>query len=347
MKNMLKKTAVCAALAIFSAIAPGAHAADAKSIEAAEREGHLVWYTTLLGEATEPLVAEFAKRHPAIKVEVIRASAPLNAKKIIAEAKAGKPVGDLFDGSSTAGLLMAQSLVQPYISPSAKTIPAKFKDPDGYWTSQVLYYMTVGYNPGMIAPDKAPRQWSDLLAPQWRGKMAWSAEEAPTAGQGLIANVLLSMGEVEGMRYLRQLADQRIASIPTNPRKILALVGDKAYPIGLQVMVHHTVMAQREGMTVNWVNMQPLTATGNAIGIVRHAQHPNAARLMVDFVLSEKGQTLLKGANHIPSNPVVKTGFPELDNINVTFISPVLAAANNDKWNGVMRDLFAAPKVTP
>jgi ABC-type Fe3+ transport system substrate-binding protein len=321
-----------------------AHAADPALVQAAQREGRLVWYTTLLGEASQPIVAAFRQRYPGIEVQTIRASAPANAAKVIQEARAGEPIADLFDGSSTAGLLMSHGLVQPYIADSSKSIPAEFKDPQGYWTATVLYYMTLGYNPELITPAEAPSRWRDLLDPKWQGKMAWSTELAPTAAQGLIANVLLTMGQDEGMRYLRQLSQQGIANLNANPRKIVDAVGRKEYPIGLQVMVHHTTMARHEGLQVNWQAMEPLTATGNAIGIVRNATHTNAAKLMVEFILSEQGQVLLKAANHIPANSLVESGFPELSDLKLTFITPVLAAQNDAQWSVVLRELFIKTK---
>lgn len=320
---------------------------EAARVKAAQQEGQLLWYTTLLEEASKPIQQAFMAKYPGIEVKVVRAAAPVNAKKIIDEHKAGAVQADLFDGSSTAGLLMAEQLVQPYISPSAATIPAQFKDPQGYWTSTVLYYMTLGYNPTMVPAGEVPKTWEDLLKPQWQGKMAWSAELAPTAAQGLIGNVLLTMGQEAGMQYLRRLSSQRIANIQINPRRIVGMVARQEYPIGLQLMVHHTVMAQREGQTVNWVRMEPLTATGNAIGIARHAPHPNAARLMVDFILSTSGQSLLKAADHIPSNSLVDSGFPELKDLKVQFISPVLAAQYNAQWTAVFRELFNGPLIVP
>lgn len=341
----LKKSGIVALLALGSigcATAPAG--VDTARVAQAQREGKLVWYTTLLEEASSPIRQAYMARYPGIDVQVVRAAAPINAKKIVDEHQTGAVKADLFDGSSTAGLLMAQKLVQPYMSPSAKTIPAQFKDPDGYWTSTVLYYMTLGYNPKLIKPADAPKTWQDLLAPQWQGKMAWSAELAPTSAQGLIGNVLLSMGQEAGMDYLRRLSSQRIANIQINPRKIVGMVAREEYPIGLQVMVHHTVMAQREGQAVNWVRMEPLTATGNAIGIAKDAPHLAAAKLMVDFILSEDGQKLLKQADHIPSNSLVDSGFPELADVKVRFISPVLAAQYNDQWNTVFRELFTDVK---
>lgn len=340
------KTLLGAAMLMITvaSAAAGATATPDPRIAAAQREGQLLWYTTLLEEASGPVRSAFMAKYPGIDVEVVRAAAPVNAKKIIDENQAGAVQADLFDGSSTAGLLMARQLVQPYISPSAATIPPQFKDPDGFWTSTVLYYMTLGYNPTMVAPADVPKTWQDLLHPRWLNKMAWSDELAPTAAQGLIGNVLLSMGQENGMAYLRQLAHQHIANIQINPRRIVGMVAKKEYPIGLQLMVHHTVMAQREGQTVSWVRMEPLTATGNAIGIARGGPHPNAARLMVDFILSESGQKLLKAADHIPSNSLVDSGFPELKDVKVTFISPVLAARYNEQWTAVYRELFGDVK---
>ena len=90
------------------------HAADAALIEAARKEGKVVWYTTLIvNQAIRPLKEAFEKEYPGIELQYVRADESPTAAKILAEAQAGRVQADVFDGISNmvplkrAGLVVA------------------------------------------------------------------------------------------------------------------------------------------------------------------------------------------------------------------------------------------------
>src|SRR5947208_3414342 len=77
------------------------HAADAALIEAARKEGRVVWYTTLIvNQAIRPLKDAFERHYPGIELQFARADEAPTAAKIIAEAQAGRVQADVFDGIS-------------------------------------------------------------------------------------------------------------------------------------------------------------------------------------------------------------------------------------------------------
>src|SRR5258708_5546455 len=83
-------------------VSRAAHAIDAAVIEAAKREGEVVWYSTqIINQLVRPLAAAFEKKYPGIKVRYTRANANEVAVKIINESRAGRPQSDGFDGTST------------------------------------------------------------------------------------------------------------------------------------------------------------------------------------------------------------------------------------------------------
>jgi len=332
----------CRAALALAILAGPARAADASLVARAEREGQVRWYTTLLVEdAVRPLLDAFQRRHPAIAVEFVRASSTENARKIVAEAEAGATRADVFDGTTTAAVLMQAGLIEPYRAESARDIPDQYKDPDGFWTAQVLYFQTLGYNADLVAATDVPKTFADLLDPKWRGRIVWSVDDGLTSGAGFVANILLTMGEQDGMAYLSRFKTQEIAAMRGGGNAVLKAVAAKKYPLGLPIFNHHTLIERAKGANVDWVKLEPLIGFSNNIGLLKNAPHPDAGRLLIEFILSTDGQTALRNAHHLPASAKVdasdarlKTGF------RVNFISPAMAARHMARWQSVFNELI-------
>ena len=89
----LCSTTVLAVAASFALSFAGAsaHAADAALIEAAKKEGEVVWYSTqIINQLVRPVAAAFEKKYPGIKVRYTRANATEVAVKIFNEVRAGR-----------------------------------------------------------------------------------------------------------------------------------------------------------------------------------------------------------------------------------------------------------------
>src|SRR5215470_2691484 len=75
-------------------------AADDALIDAAKKEGQVVWYTTLIvNQAVRPLAKAFTEKYPGIEVQYSRADSGPTALKVLNEARAGKLQADVFDGN--------------------------------------------------------------------------------------------------------------------------------------------------------------------------------------------------------------------------------------------------------
>src|SRR5262249_60149651 len=198
MCRLLCPRAHWAALALFILGAP-APAADPDLVARAQREGQVRWYTTLLAEdAVRPLLDAFRRRYPAIAVEFVRASSAENARRIVSEAQAGAVRADVFDGTTTAAVLMRAGLIEPYRAENAQDIPDQYKDPDGFWTAQVLYFQTLGYNAELVARREVPTTFAGLLAPKWRGERGGGGDGGVTGGGRGGGQRVLPNGEAGG-----------------------------------------------------------------------------------------------------------------------------------------------------
>jgi ABC-type glycerol-3-phosphate transport system substrate-binding protein len=81
------------------ALAPRpARAADDALVEAARKEGQVVWYTTLIvNQVVRPLQEAFEKKYPGVKLQYSRADDAPTALKILSETRAGRLQADIID----------------------------------------------------------------------------------------------------------------------------------------------------------------------------------------------------------------------------------------------------------
>jgi len=289
----------------------------------------------------KPLVAAFEARYPGIEVDYTRANTPQNARKVIAEAEAGKVEGDVFDGSTTAAPLMAAGLIEPYKADSARDIPDQYKDPDGYWTALLMEYLVPGYNTDLVAPSEVPKSYADFLDPKWRGRIIWASNGGLTGGPGFAANVVMAMGDDAGLAYLEQLKEQQLVELPGDGNSVIKELEKGHYPLALQIFNHHTVIERAKGAHVDWIKLEPVLSFSNNIGLIKNAPHPNAGKLLIDFILSVEGQTVIRNANHIPASSKVEAAVPALKTGFATnYISPTVAVKRSAEWQALYDRVF-------
>lgn len=338
--------ALCAAVLLLGgSISARAAGADTALIEAARREGALAWYSTLIvNQITRPLSLAFEKKYPGIKVQYSRATSSDVALKIINEARAGRIQADVFDGSNTIFPLQDAGLVEPYLVDSARGYPAEFRDKGGLWTTMNLYFLTVGYNTDLVKGADIPKSYDDLLNPKWAGKMAWTTDPTVNGPPGFIQNILALKGEAKGMEYLKALAAQKPVNIPAAQRVVLDKVIAGEFPIGLMIFNHHAAISAAKGAPVAWARTEPLVASANLISIVKGAPHPNAAKLFVEYVLSEEGQKEVAKALYLPAHPDVPALEaelkPEAGHFKARVVTPDMMRAGMDGWIALYQSMF-------
>jgi ABC-type Fe3+ transport system substrate-binding protein len=334
------------AVAFAASLASGsAYAIDASVIEAAKKEGEVVWYSTqIISQLVRPVTVAFEKKYPGIKVRAIRANASEVAVRILNESRAGRVQSDVFDGTSTVVPLKKEGYVLQWQPDAAKAYPALYKDPEGYWVANNLFINTPGFNTGLVPKGTEPRSYRDLLDPKWQGKLAWNGLPSTSGSAGFIGNVLAEMGQDKGMAYLRELSKQRITNVAGSAREVLDQVIAGEYAIALQIFNHHAVISAKKGAPVDWIKMEPATGSLSVISIHKGAPHPNAAKLLVDFIISKQGQEVFRDADYITADPAVPsldpTLKPEQGHFRVHFFSPEAIEDNMPKWKQVFDDLF-------
>ena len=280
-------------VAVLFVACTNALAADAEQTAKAKGEGQVVFYTTMGIDTVRPVTLAFEKQFPFLKVEVLRANSERLFNRIVVEQQTGKLHADVVN-LSVMPLLKTKRVLAPYRSLEMRAFPEKFRDADDTWTGLVGNYAVMGYNSRLVPDASAPRDWFDLTQPRWKGKLAMDVEDYHWFGA-----MLEYFGQEKGKRFMQGLAKQDL-----NWRKghslLAQLVAAGEFSLAL-LYAHRTQLTKERGAPIDWVKTsKPIVVSLNAVGILEKAQRPNAARLLVDFLMSEAGQKLLYDGGQIP-----------------------------------------------
>ncbi|HMA81004.1 MAG TPA: extracellular solute-binding protein, partial [Candidatus Binatia bacterium] len=183
-------------------------AQDAALIQAAKKEGKVVWYTSLALPSSTAIAHYFEKKYPGISVEVHRTGSQRVLQRVMQEAGAGIKNVDLIH-TSDAGhfeLLKAKNLLLKYVPQGVSGFPEGFKDKAGFYFGMRATLSVIAYNPKIIADKDAPQTWKDLLNSKWNGKEV----SAHPGYSGIIMTHVLALVNLYGWDYFRDLAKNKL-----------------------------------------------------------------------------------------------------------------------------------------
>lgn len=337
MKRYLKlslATSLCLALLLGEVFCALGQSETARLIEGAKKEGEVVWYTSMNVGESKPLLDLFEKKYPFIKTELFRASGEKTLNRIITETGAGRWQFDVV-GLSEIGVLVERKLVAPYQSPEAQAYIPEFKDPAGYWTAIYNNYYVLGYNTRQVSEKEAPKQWDDLLDPKWKGRTSIDQEEYPW-----YATLVKAWGKERTQKYMRALAKQDI-QWRKGHTLIAELMSAGEFPVAI-VYAHRIESMKKKGAPVEWVNtLDPIVVSVNAVGISAKPSNPNAAKLLVDFLLSKEVHAKIRSFNRIPARRDVEPLSPKMDQSKLKLkVVPHDTAESYNKYIKEFREIF-------
>ena len=297
-----------AALLCGGILVPRAEAASNKEvIEAAKKEGEVVYYTTMTLSQSKKVVDKFQKKYPFIKTELFRTGGGPLLNKIVTEDRGGRNAWDVTVGRGEMVLpLMERKLLASYHSPEAKSIEKDLVDPEGFWTAYYVNPYVLGFNTNLVKKASAPKTYEDLLDPKWKGKKISIDDEA----FGLLSGLIRAWGKEKAVDFFKKLAAQNPVLMRGNTNRVqLTVAGEYS------LIVAYAPTIQREtsrGAPIDWVPLEPVPVQVNPTMIAANAPHPNAARLLSDFLLSKEGQTMLVGFHRVPVREDVDPDPPRL-----------------------------------
>src|SRR5947199_9123557 len=295
-RDLLAGTGALLAGAAFStrvvAAAPPPEPVTPASVEAARKEGQVIYYTSTDLPVAEKLAKAFEAKYPGIAVRVERAGAERVFQRIGQEYASNIHAVDIVNSSDAAHFMVwkRDGILAPYVPEEvAKFYPAEHRDADGQFASFRVWLSIIAYNTNLVKPEEAPKSFADLLDPKWKGKIV----KAHPGYSGTIMTATYQMQRDLGWGWFEKLAKQNVLQVQSSaePPKKLAL-GERA--VMADGNEYNLFLLKESGQPVEIVYAtegSPLIVGPN--GIFVNAPNPNAARLFQSFCFSREAQQLI------------------------------------------------------
>lgn len=265
-----------------------------KVIDAAKKEGKVAMYSGAVGNTVSPKIATAFEAKYGVRMEVLEARASELRERIRTEQAAGKVLGDVsHNGSTTTQLQLTEGVFVPYgMLPNAGRPVAPFKA-DG--TRVPIYVIAYGIlvNTEMVKPVEEPKSWKDLLDPRWKGKIL--ADDMRALGGGAV--FFMVTYQTFGRDFHHKLAEQKPhmnRELRGNHRR----VARGEYPVYIPFTLGDIL--DLKGLPVK--SIVPTEGAPYVLfqgAIFKGAPHPNAARLLMDFLLSDEVQLMYAAAGFV------------------------------------------------
>src|SRR5580765_4378099 len=231
-RDVLKTSSALAATTLFAqplrAAAPPPEAVTPALIEAAKKEGKIVYYTSIDLPLAEKIAKSFEAKYPGVAVRVERTGAERVFQRIGQEYSSRIYAVDAVQSSDAAHFIVwkRDGLLAPYVPEDvAQHYPAEHKDADGLFASFRVGLSVIGCNTNLVKPDDRPKSFADLLDLKWKGKIV----KAHPSYSGTIMTATYQLARDLGWSYLEKLAQQNVMQVQSasDPPKKLAL-GERA-----------------------------------------------------------------------------------------------------------------------
>src|SRR5215469_12916786 len=291
----MRKWLLIIASLLFAAPAPAAAPAPTsvtpELIDAAKKEGTVVFYTSIELQTAEKIGAAFEKAYPGIHVQVERNGAERIFQRLMQERGANIHAADVVECSDMTALYdwKKQGWLAPFLPADVTKWPADQRDPDGTFATERFTLSPILYNAKLVKTEDAPKSFADLLDPKWDGKIV----KAHPGYSGTIMTVTFEIARDIGWDFFRKLGQQHIMQVQSAadpPKKVAQgerpVAADGGEYVPLQMISQGAPLA-----TVYPAEGTPSIPGG--AGVMIDAPHPNAARLFDLYLFSKDGQTLL------------------------------------------------------
>lgn len=228
--------------------------------------------------------AEFAKRFPGVKVTWLGDQQA--SSRLIAEQRGGRHAADVWTFSLGGTLeIQKRGLLEKY---DWRKFGAQ--DRDIFWDGEAVcnhnYVYAPLYAKAKLTADQVPRQWEGLTDAKWTGKLMSDSFLLPRLG-GYLA---IEWGLERTQKWIKTLIDQRKLLVTTSAVSNFFKSGERE--LAVAESVSGAFLYNKDGLNIGYQIMEMVPATQFVLGLVKQAPHPNAARLLIAWLISPEAKML-------------------------------------------------------
>jgi iron(III) transport system substrate-binding protein len=297
MKNMIRSLLVGSALSLAVALPAGAFAATL--------EEKVVVYSTH-GESMLEAVADAYQKKTGVKVDFINLKGAL-ADRVRAEK--ANPQSDVMYGAPSSVFLelKAEDLFEPFAPSWGDKINPLFKDKDSAWYGTIQTPVMMFYNTEMLSAEEAPKDWADLVKPQYQNNLVFRSalSSSARATYGALLQQFAKKNELDkGWDFMKKL-DANTKQYFGSGSMLFQAVGRKEAAVSFMVLnaiIDNKIKNKMPLATIDAESGSPVITDG--IALIKGAKHPNAAKAFIEFAGSAEVQAMLaQKFNRLPTHP--------------------------------------------
>lgn len=247
---------------------------------------NVVLYSSNNPEAIANAAALLKKKNPKASVQNVTGGTGTLMKRI--QAESANPGGDIFWSGGVGTLAAFTPLMEPYISPEAKAIGAQFQGPKNSFIATNVHVMVLMVNDKQLKGLAAPKTWSDLMKPEWKGKFVITDPARSGTAFIQVYGLLKQFGR-EGLEKVA-----RNAVVVQSSGAVFKSVAAGEYPAGITIessAYEFVAGGQKEIKLIYPTEGTYLGAEG--MFIVKGAKNMPLAKEFYDVLLSKQAQETL------------------------------------------------------
>lgn len=246
---------------------------------------------SLMGELREG----FKKKHPGVEFDYYSAGAGKVMAKLAAERQSGNLTVDVLWHSEVMDFLKLKNegMLEKYQSPEAKNIKSTWTDPEFYWTPARLCTLGIAYNTKKVS--QAPKNWSDLHSPLYKGKFV--VANPSLSGTSLMSSVILV--NKYGWGFFEKLKANE-AKVGQGSGQVVDDTAAGAF--NACIAVDYIVLDKiKDGANLGFAYPPEMVVMPSPAAIMKGTKNLAGARKFMDFLLSKEGQAIVANAGTLPA----------------------------------------------
>ncbi len=239
------------------------------------------------------------ERDTGTKADFIRLSAGEVATRVQAEKQS--PKGDVIFGISRAiqESMKAQGLLEAYKTPRRSEIPAKYADPDGYWTGSALTVQGIAVNTERWKKEMGnapmPKTWEDLLDPKYKDLIVAPSPLSSGTGFTFIVGQFFRLGEEKGWEYLKAL-DKNVRFYTPSGIAPTRMVAAGEFLIAV-TFAHDALKAISAGYPIALIHPAGVSWDIGSASLIKNGPNPEGGKKFIDWVLGRDPIQLIVDLN--------------------------------------------------
>jgi iron(III) transport system substrate-binding protein len=304
----------------------------ARLVTGAKKEGMVNVYTSETVEDIGALSQAFEAKY-GVKLKLWRGSSEDILQRAVVEARGGRFDADAFETGATAmESLHRESLLQQVDLPATADLAPEAIQPHHESIGTRYNIFVAAYNTRLMVGADLPKSYDDLADPKWKGKLGIEADDSDWFG-----GVVEALGEERGLKLFRDIVAANGISVRKGHTLLANLVVSGEVPLAISAYFYKVAQLKDRGAPIDALAIAPVVARFEGAGVARHAPHPYAAILFMDFMLTD-AQDILAKRNFFPADVKVKP-MPA----GLTFLDPAKALDQSQKWSKYYRDIVTHP----